>query len=254
MFKMRINTFYFLILLSGISGMAEAPQRGASPSFNALSDSIPEEMVDDRLDIASVSMLIDTKGGVLDREGASTNQVNSRVEFLVSVGFDYANEGEYEEAERDYMWALKKKPENRELLFRLSTLYTMMERFDDAIVILQKQIELDPEASGLHNNLSWCYSTGQSVFNPEKALSHAREALLISPYNPSVWNTLAEAYYVSGGYEKALRSSTHAIGLLSGLDIPEEQIKSYELQKEKIIRALDAMNIFEELSEGGALF
>ena len=124
-----------------------------------------------------------------------------------------------------------------------------MDRFGEAIVILKKQVDLFPENPLLHNNISWCYSSGPGVLNPEKALRHAREALLFAPYEAFVWNTLAEAYYVSGDYEKALRSSEHAVDLLSGTNLSDEKIQSYTDQSVKILRALDAMKMLEGLSE-----
>ena len=122
-----------------------------------------------------------------------------------------------------------------------------MDRFEESVAIFNKQIELFPEDTLLHNNISWCYSTGARVIDPEKALRHAREALLGHPYSATVWNTLAEAYYISGGYEKALRASQHAVDLLSETNASEEQRESYSAQILKIIRTQEAMKMSEGL-------
>lgn len=188
--------------------------------------------------------------GVEREEDVATNKVmSSKLSFLMSTGVEYADEGEYEAAERAYLRALEEAPDSEDILFRLGTLYVTMERFPDAIRIFKQLAARFPENPLTHNNLAWCYATGPGVINTSKALRHSREALLFAPYSSSAWNTLAEAYYVSGDYKKALRSSEHAIDLLQRSESPEGSLESFMAQRAKILRAQEAMKLLDGMSE-----
>lgn len=179
---------------------------------------------------------------------AETNAVvNSKVSFLVDTGIQYADEGEYEEAERAYLRALDEDPENVVIKFRLSTLYLQTDRYSEAVPILEALAEDYPENPQVRNNLSWAYATGPRVKNTEKALRNAREAILSSPFSPSMWNTLAEAYYTGGDYDRALRSSEQAIDLLIQTDPESDSIESFQAQRQKILRAQQAFKRFDGL-------
>ena len=183
-------------------------------------------------------------------EVAATNEVQrSKVGFLMSVGVEYADEGEYEEAEKAYLGALEVDPENEGLLFRLGTLYVSMKRYKDAATIFKGLTERFPENPLAHNNLAWCYATGAGIKNVKLALRHAREAILSSPTAPSVWNTLAEAYYLAGDYEKAHRSAQYALELLQTTNPNEETVLSFQMQLSKINRAQEALDILEGRDE-----
>lgn len=173
---------------------------------------------------------------VPESEGSGTTAV--RTSFLMAAGSQYVDEKEYKEAERAYLQALDASPGNADIRFLLSTLYIQMERYAEAAGILEKLAAEFPDNPMLHNNLSWVYATGGRMKNGKLAVRHAREALLIIPYAPSLWNTLAEAYYVSGLYENALRSSDCALELLrSQQNVPEADIRTFEAQHTKIKRA-----------------
>jgi tetratricopeptide (TPR) repeat protein len=170
----------------------------------------------------------------------------AKVSFLMDAGVQYANEGEYKEAEQAYLRALQAAPGDPDLFFRLSTLYIQMERFEDAAMLLNKLVDAFPDNPMLQNNLSWIYATGGKMKNSKLALRHAREAILIAPFAASLWNTLAEAYYVSGLYDQALRSSEFAIELLRSQQqkASDEELRSFEAQHTKIQRAAETYKAF----------
>jgi Flp pilus assembly protein TadD len=169
-----------------------------------------------------------------------------QTDLLSSAGTEYADEGDFEAAERAYKRALEMDPDNQDILLRLGALYVSMDQYGDAVESFNKLIELNAENSMAHNNLGWCYAVGPGVRNVELALRHSREALLLAPDQPSVWNTLAEAYYVAGDYKKALRSADQAILLLRRmLEMSEESLRSFEVQRAKILRAEQALKMFE---------
>ncbi|MFA6173405.1 MAG: tetratricopeptide repeat protein [Kiritimatiellales bacterium] len=165
----------------------------------------------------------------------------ARVSFLMDTGVQYANEGEYKEAEQAYLHALQADPNNGDLYFRLSMLYIQMERYEDAVMLLKRLEASIPGNPMIQNNLAWIYATGGKMKNGKLALRHAREAIMDAPYAPSLWNTLAEAYYVSGQYDKALRSSGFAMELLKmQQNASKQDIASFEAQHAKIQRAYES--------------
>jgi tetratricopeptide (TPR) repeat protein len=170
-----------------------------------------------------------------------TNTNTSRTDFLINTGIQYADEGDYKEAERAYLRARDNDPSNPNIRISLSTLYIQMERYKEAADLLNGLAAEFPENAMVQNNLAWIYSAGGVMKNGKLALRHAREALLIAPYTPALWNTLAEAYYVSGLYDKALRSSEFAFELLQMQQgTKEEDFRSFQAQYQKIYRANEA--------------
>ncbi|MCC7300016.1 MAG: tetratricopeptide repeat protein [Verrucomicrobia bacterium] len=172
---------------------------------------------------------------------AAADQIDfSKVNFLMDTGLQYKDAGEYEEAEKAYLRALEKVPGNPDIRFRLSTLYIQMKRYAQAGKILEELGKEFPDSPIVHNNLSWVYASGGEMKNGKLALLHAHEAILAAPYTPSIWNTLAEAYYVSGKYDEALQASDHAIGLLNMQEPSEADKASFAAQYAKIQRAIEA--------------
>ena len=181
---------------------------------------------------------------------SSTNFISTaKLLFLVDTGMKYTEEGEYEEAERAYLRALDTDPDNSVIRFRLSTLYLIMARCSEAVPILEALVAEFPDNSQVRNNLAWAYATGKGVKNTKLALRHAREAILIDPVAPAMWNTLAEAYYMAGEYDRALNASEHAIDLLIQTDVNQTGRESFEAQRRKIQRAAKALRMLDGLDE-----
>lgn len=176
-------------------------------------------------------------------------QLAEKLSFLTDTAMQYADEGEFEAAERAYLRVVEAAPDNDEILFRLSALYIRMNRYSEAISLLRAQAEKHPKSMQIHNNLAWCYATGLGVKNKKLALRHAREALLLSPSAASVWNTLAEAYYAAGDYEKALRSTNRAIDILTHTGGDPTVKQKFQEQRSKILRAQKVLKQFEKLDE-----
>jgi Flp pilus assembly protein TadD len=180
----------------------------------------------------------------------STNEVaDSRIEFLTAVGAEYLKEGEFEDAEQAYLRALDAAPDDPGVRFRLATLYVTTEQYTKAIKELERLVEEFPDNAAVRNNLAWSYVTAPGIKNTRLALKHVREGLLSSPASPSLWNTLAEVYFVIGDYERAERTSTHAIETLLGSQPDEETQQTFFQQLDKIRRARKARTLLEEIGE-----
>lgn len=171
----------------------------------------------------------------------ATNQTKAALSsFLLDAGVQYADEGEYREAEQAYLRALAVNPTSPDIRFRLATLYIQMEQYPKAAELLEKLSQEFPDNCSVQNNLSWIYAVGGKMKSGKLALRHAREAILIEPSTPNMWNTLAEAYYVLGQYKEAARSSELAIDLLKSQKGTEKEIDAFEAQRAKIKRAEEA--------------
>ncbi len=188
----------------------------------------------------SFALAQDTSSETAQPESAATTNLAARIAFLMDAGVQYADEGEYAEAEQAYLRAREKDPDNPDIRFRLSTLYIQMGRYKEAAGLIEALVTEFPENPMLRNNLAWVYATGGEMKNGKLALLHAREALLTSPYDPAMWNTLAEAYYVSGQYDKALQASDQALDLLTLQNSPEKDQISFRGQNAKIKRAAES--------------
>lgn len=174
---------------------------------------------------------------------------SDRVTLLLEAAKMYSEEGEYDAAERAYLKALEEEPDNQNVEYALSVLYILTGRSGDAIDILTVLIAGNDDNPVLHNNLAWAYSSAGKYRDGKKALFHAREAILLAPQSASMWNTLAEAYYISGLYEKALKVSDHAMILLRETQPDENTFQQYAEQHQKILRAKKAMDLFDGVDE-----
>ena len=222
---MRCLPFSLMVLLlSAALAMAQGIQEGTAP----LSIST--------FDPAAAS----NTAAQVETSGATNVAKFGQTSFLMNAGVQYTDEGEYGEAERAYLRALTNDPGNPDIRFRLSTLYIMMKRYREAADLLNGLATEFPGNPMIHNNLAWIYATGGEMKNGKLALRNAREAILSGPTQPSLWNTLAEAYYVFGMYDEALRASECAIDLLKIQNAPEKTIATFEEQHTKILRAQQA--------------
>lgn len=107
---------------------------------------------------------------------------------------------------------LRDRPRDKEMRLGLGTLFYKLERYTEALAILEPMLVEYPDDYAVKNNLPWLYATAgdPAVRNGQKAISLAQEALLIQPDNYHIWSTLSEACYVAGAYERATRLALEA--------------------------------------------
>jgi Zn-dependent protease with chaperone function len=101
---------------------------------------------------------------------------------------------------------LKAHPDNPKLLLALAMVYHEKKQFDLAKETYEKILEIDPRNPWALNNLAWMLATDKdpAIFQPQKALILAKEAASLKP-EPVILDTLAEAFYVNGRPEMALK-------------------------------------------------
>ena len=166
-----------------------------------------------------------------------------RIAFLMDVASAYVNEDDFPAAVDAYERILQIDPAHQQTRHMLSHIYINAKEYQKAETMFFALIEEYPENFTIWNNLAWLYATAEDpkFRSGEKAVKYSREALTLAPTDFHIWSTLAEAYYVSGDYEKAYRAVRHMASLaaLYGRNITEESVAEYNEQIRKCKRALD---------------
>ncbi|MFP4030007.1 MAG: M48 family metalloprotease [Desulfococcaceae bacterium] len=112
---------------------------------------------------------------------------------------------------------IDRNPTDPGLYRMLGDLHYERERFVDARRAYERAVALNPEAPAALNNLAWLLTGADApdMREPERSLAYARRAVKISDA-AHVLDTLAEAYYVNGKYEDALRVGRQALSRAEG--------------------------------------
>jgi len=134
---------------------------------------------------------------------------------LLSSGRENLAAGKCTEAVALFEKALSIDPANPEAVFGLSASFIELKRYAEALPLLEKLNKEVPENPMVRNNLAWAllHIRGEAAANAPRAIKLARAALLDVPSDVSVWNTLGEAYYAAGNFEKALQAARSGLRL-----------------------------------------
>ena len=132
---------------------------------------------------------------------------------------------------------LLKTPDDPNLHYMLGNLYLENGDFAGAIKAYEKSIQHSPQNPHALNNLAWLYATSENerFRNPEKAVRLAEKAVALDQA-PHIWDTLAESYYVSGNFKKAVEAGKLA------LESGSKNRAYYEKQLKKFTTALEKRN------------
>ena len=162
-------------------------------------------------------------------------------------GYKFIEVKNYSEALKAFQEALVLEPDEKNNLFGLATVQTKLGDISEALKVFEQLVEKYPEDYIIMNNLAWVYATVDEIKfrNGEKALKLAQEALLVAPGDYHVWSTLAEAYYVSGDYEKGARAAKEALNLVVRAGGSDGEKLIYQEQIDKCSRAALALSILE---------
>jgi len=142
---------------------------------------------------------------------------------------------EYHLIGRSLHQQLKKEPNNIHLHQNLAMLYHKMGRYEDAINGYERIILLDKTQAVALNNLAWLLVTvpDEELRDPKKALILAGSAVALER-SPVFLDTLAEAYYVNGLIDEAIKTIKEAILLANeGVGYYEKQLKKFMAQTER---------------------
>ncbi len=135
----------------------------------------------------------------------------------LQVALAYYENNYHADALRKYIYANRINPDDPDSLFMIGTLLIGQKAYAPAVEIFTALDKLYPSDYRINNNLGWiyCSSDDPRFRDGRKAEEYASTALLYAPQDHHVWSTLAEARYIYGNYEGALRAARQAHLLLS---------------------------------------
>ncbi|TES93920.1 MAG: tetratricopeptide repeat protein [Candidatus Cloacimonadota bacterium] len=186
-----MDTFEKLIL--GLKGKLKEAKSGDKPSlftekvkyvYNLVTgyrkrlESIEKNMkkyLDERKKIVDTKKEEVLKGFVQSMSISKTDILT-----LIDKGWNYIASGDYPQAEKVLEVALKKSPDNVEVMKLLGWAYMYTERYDDALFLYQKVLSIQPNDAMARNNLGYiCYKRkifGEAIEHLSKVIKSGREA------------------------------------------------------------------------------
>jgi predicted Zn-dependent protease len=114
--------------------------------------------------------------------------------------------GEVQILEKLLTRELRARPDDPRILSALGLIYQEQKRYGEAEAAYVKVLKKEPRNTLVLNNLAWLYATSRdpNYYKPQKALALAQAAAALKP-DPTIWDTLAEAYLANGRPDLALR-------------------------------------------------
>ena len=148
-------------------------------------------------------------------EAPAVTDVSGEVGTLMASGRDSLMAGKSTEALALFEKAIALDPASQEAAFGLSAALMELKRFSEARPVLEKLAREVPDHPMVKNNLAWALlqDKSQGSTNAVRAIKLARSALLEIPSDYSIWNTLGEAYYAAGQFDKTLRAAQSGLRL-----------------------------------------
>jgi len=166
---------------------------------------------------------------------------------LIETGNHLLNARRFREAEDYYRRALARNPRSKPARLGLGNVLIKTGRHHEALELLESMLAEHPDDMALKNNIAWLLATSPdvSVKDGRRALDLAQQALMTAPRDYHVWSTLAEAHFVCGEYEKALKAAEQALSLAIEKRAPSADLNFYRKQVQKCRTAVEVLSLVE---------
>jgi predicted TPR repeat methyltransferase len=131
---------------------------------------------------------------------------------LFNTALEYHQSGNLEKAEQIYKQLLTINPDNANVLHLYGILSAQCGRYEDALTLIKKALEIDPHSPTFHNSM------GNALWYLKKydeAISHYEESIKLNP-SPATHNNLGNLYVKRDQYGKAVIHYQTAIALKPG--------------------------------------
>ncbi len=128
----------------------------------------------------------------------------------------YERQGDPGKAQKYLEAAVGENPKTAEAQEGLGDLCAAQRLYPEAIEHYQAALRIKPDMAEAHNNLAWLLATAKDprYQNPAEALKHAQQAVDLSHWKEATFiDTLAEALYVNGQYQQAVKVQQKALAL-----------------------------------------
>lgn len=240
-----------MVRLLHVAGIAVLSLALVVPASRAQSPAPVKKTLDER------SVLLEWSGGgqtqaapasvSAGEKEAAPAEVDEELEARVDEAMAAMNRGQIDEAMVQFRDILKDHPHHRRARFGAGTVLIQQTRYREALDLLEPLADEFSDDFFVKNNIAWIYATAKdpAVRDGAKAVRYAQDALLIAPHSYQVWNTLSEAYYILGEYEKSLRAAEEAVRVATSANAAPGSVADYKSQAEKARRAARAMSLVE---------
>jgi membrane associated rhomboid family serine protease/Tfp pilus assembly protein PilF len=134
----------------------------------------------------------------------------------IGLAAAYNRQGENEKARELIEGLLREQPDLAMAHRWVADLYAQEKSYADAVRHYEEALKRDPADAAAHNNLAWLLATAEDAAfrDADGALRHARRAVELSEAREAAFlDTLAEAHYVSGNFDEAVRVQTRTLEL-----------------------------------------
>jgi rhomboid protease GluP len=134
----------------------------------------------------------------------------------LGLALAYRQQGDLAKAQQTMEGLVGKNPSTAEGQMALADLLAERKLYALAVEHYEAALRIKPDLAVAHNNLAWLYATSDdpNFRKPQEALEHARRAVALSKGKQAAYlDTLAEAFYVNGQYEQAVRAQAQALSL-----------------------------------------
>ncbi len=124
-------------------------------------------------------------------------------------GVAFERKGDWPRAEADFLTALKKKPDEADVLNYLG--YSWLDRgmrLDEAITLIERAAALKPDDGAIVDSLGWAYYVRGEI---GKAVEALERAVLLMPNDPTINEHLGDAYWHAGRRREARFQWAHAL-------------------------------------------
>lgn len=131
---------------------------------------------------------------------------------------------------------IEDEPENADALRSRGDAYLSVGKHTDAIADFERALKIEPEDSGLLNNLAWVLATSpdDAIRDAKRSIELGTKACELTEYKEAhILSTLASGYAESGDFETAIRWSTKAVELGEG-EMKEQLRKELESYQQKM--------------------
>lgn len=151
----------------------------------------------------------------------------------LQLGLLYSIQKRHGKALEQFDKVLAAEPRNVAALRGRADTLLSLGRHAEAIVDYEKALEVDPNDSGVLNNLAWVLATSpdEKIRNGKRALELATKACELTEYQAAhILSTLAAAYAENGDFENARKWSQKAVelGSESEKEALQKELESYQ--------------------------
>lgn len=154
-----------------------------------------------------------------------SEEAGSRWLYAFSRGIVRERMGDWPGSERDLRAALELQPENASILNYLGySMLEMSDRYDEALQLIQRAVDLEPRSGHILDSLAWGY---YRLGRYQEAVAPMERAAQLMPFDPIINDHLGDIYYQVGRVREAMVQWQRALSL-------DPEPKDAELIRQKI--------------------